>query len=157
MKKLKYDGYNIVFQEVPDEVSLAINVTGCPHHCEGCHSSFLWKYQGNYIGDDLDVLMKKYKGLITCVCLFGGDQNIEDLKEILIRIKNKYKLKTCLYSGLDDMQPLNELLNYLDYIKIGSFKKDLGGLDNKKTNQKFYKIKNKVLSDITYRFQMNKN
>ena len=52
MNKLKYLGYSIVFQEVPDEVTLAINISGCPHKCEGCHSKYLWEYDGHYVSDD---------------------------------------------------------------------------------------------------------
>ena len=29
--------------------------------------------------DDLDKLIEKYKGLITCVCFMGGDQNIHEV------------------------------------------------------------------------------
>ena len=64
MNKLKYLGYSIVFQEVPNEVSLAVNISGCPHKCEGCHSKYLWEYDGNYISDDIDNLIKKYQDFL---------------------------------------------------------------------------------------------
>ena len=35
---LKYSNYEITFAEVPDEISLCINLTNCPHKCIGCHS-----------------------------------------------------------------------------------------------------------------------
>ena len=38
---LKYYNYDIVFQEYPDEVTLAINLTMCPNRCVGCHSAYL--------------------------------------------------------------------------------------------------------------------
>lgn len=37
----KYVDYDIVFQEVPGEVSLALNISNCPFKCEGCHSPHL--------------------------------------------------------------------------------------------------------------------
>ena len=43
---LKYTSYTVVFQEVPDEVSLAFEVSGCPFKCEGCHSPHLWEDVG---------------------------------------------------------------------------------------------------------------
>ena len=43
---LKYVNTDIVFQEFPDEVTLAINLSNCPCHCPGCHSSYLWKDVG---------------------------------------------------------------------------------------------------------------
>ena len=32
------------------------------------------------------------------------------------------------------------LISYLDYLKVGPFKKEFGPLDNPNTNQRFYKI-----------------
>ena len=38
---LKYVDTKVVFAEVPDEVTLAINISNCPCHCDGCHSEYL--------------------------------------------------------------------------------------------------------------------
>ena len=151
MNKLKYLGYSIVFQEVPDEVTLAINISGCPHKCEGCHSKYLWEYTGNYISDDLSSLINKYKGLITCVCFMGGDQNRDELNELLIRVKH-HKLKTALYTGGDDISA--KILDNLDYYKVGRYDALYGGLDNPNTNQRMFKWdwKRNKWCDITYKF-----
>lgn len=149
MNKLKYTNCEIVFQEVPNETTLAINISGCPHHCEGCHSQYLWRYEGNYISDDIEALQNKYKGMITCICFMGGDQNLEELTELLFKTKYIFNLKTCVYSGNNDIHVFDNALQYLDYIKIGRFDIKLGGLDKQMTNQKFYKINKYELEDIT--------
>lgn len=142
MKKLKYNGYSIVMQEVPNEVSLAINISGCPHKCEGCHSKYLWEYDGEYLIDDIEKLLNQYSGLITCVCFMGGDQNQDDLL-YCINMANTKGLKTCLYSGVDDINMINkEIIEVLDYIKIGRYIEKYGGLDKNTTNQKFFDLKN---------------
>ena len=154
MNKLKYLGYSIVFQEVPDEVTLAINISGCPHKCEGCHSKYLWEYEGNYISDDLDMLIQKYQGLITCVCFMGGDSNPEEINNLAIKIKSK-NLKVGWYSGNSEISDKINIKNF-DYIKIGPYLKDKGPLSDKNTNQKMYKIIHftgmNSLKDITYKF-----
>ena len=38
---MKYVDTKIVFQELPNEITLAINISGCPCACIGCHSSYL--------------------------------------------------------------------------------------------------------------------
>ena len=38
---LKYVDTKIVFREVPDEITLCINISNCPCHCKGCHSPYL--------------------------------------------------------------------------------------------------------------------
>ena len=34
--KIKYESTLITFTEIPDEISLCLNISGCPCHCEGC-------------------------------------------------------------------------------------------------------------------------
>ena len=43
---LKYVNTGVVFQEIPDEVTLAVNLSGCPCRCPGCHSRYLWQDVG---------------------------------------------------------------------------------------------------------------
>ena len=89
LKPLKYISYAIIFQEVPNEITLAFNISGCPHHCEGCHSQYLWDYEGdNLLPINMINVINKYKNYITCVCFMGGDQNIEELTEALKTCKN---------------------------------------------------------------------
>lgn len=150
--KLKYLGHSIVFQEVPDEVTLAINISGCPHKCEGCHSKYLWEYEGGFISDDLEWLIEHYKGLITCVCFMGGDQNISELINLSFIIK-QHNLKVALYSGADDDGiHFYSWCKWFDYVKVGHYDKTLGGLNQKTTNQKMYKHVDGEWEDITYRF-----
>ena len=142
MRKLKYSGYTIVMQEVPNEISLAINISDCPYKCKGCHSMYLWDYIGDYLIDDIDNLLNKYNNLISCVCFMGGDQNQDELLYCLQKAKKK-KLKTCLYTGNDDINSIsNEIIKNLDYIKIGRYIEKFGGLNCKTTNQKMFDLNN---------------
>ena len=153
-KSLKYLGYAIVCEEVPDEISIAFNISGCEHKCEGCHSKYLWEYKGEYIKDDLMKIISKYIGLVTCICFLGGDQNIEELFD-LCKIVKDVGLKTCIYSGEESTDIFSELINHnlLDYLKVGKYEVSRGGLNTVGTNQVMYKIENKSFTDITYRFQ----
>lgn len=152
-KHLKYKGYSIVFQEIPNEVSLAINISGCPYKCKDCHSKYLWEYDGEYIYKDLQQLIETHLYFITCVCFMGGDQNKKELKE-LCKIVKKYNLKTCLYTGNNNIDSLYDILDFLDYIKIGEYIDKLGGLSSKQTNQRMYTIENGMIKkDITFMFR----
>lgn len=151
-----YSGdYQITTQDVPDEISLAISMSGCPLHCKGCHSSFTWDPTfGVEMTDELlHKLIKKNK-YISCVLFWGGEWQLARLLE-LIEIVKEYKLKVCLYTGLTLNQvKLNcpVLLDKLDYIKVGRWMEELGGLNHKTTNQRLYRIENKQLTDITNKF-----
>ena len=59
--------YSVVMQEVPGEISLALNITECPHHCPGCHSPELAESIGDYLDDKLPELLDLYGDMITCV------------------------------------------------------------------------------------------
>ena len=58
---LKYTNTDIVFQEIPDEVTLAVNLSGCPCRCPGCHSPQLW----GDIGEPLTRLKERHPNLKT--------------------------------------------------------------------------------------------
>lgn len=69
---LKFADYDIVFQEVPDETTLALNLSNCPHRCEGCHSPQLREDIGTPLTpESLDSLLARYP-YVTCVGLMGG-------------------------------------------------------------------------------------
>ena len=152
---MKYVDVRIVFQEVPDEITLAINISGCTCHCEGCHSPYL----AEDIGEPLDLqhltnLIDSNKG-ISCVCIMGGDANPSEVDDIAQDIKEYYpELKVGWYSGRQELSKEIEL-KWFDYIKLGPYIPVRGPLDNPYTNQKFYKVVNGMLEDITYKFRHN--
>lgn len=152
---LKIYNYDITFQEVPTETSLVLNISNCPYRCKGCHSPILWEDKGLPILDVLNGLLVNYKDLITCVCFMGGDQNSEELIKAIAIIKDK-GLKTCLYTGEDNFDNLKEILPYLDYVKYGSYKEELGGLQSPNTNQRFLKRTSGEWVDWNYKFQKHK-
>ena len=149
-KPLLFNDYYIAFQEVPNEVSLVFTISGCPHMCEGCHSPELREYKGKILKKEVEHLLYTYQDFVTCVCFMGGDQETEQLVEICRDIHNKYNKKTCLYSGDDKIRP--SLLDVLDFVKTGEYKQELGGLDSKETNQKFFQKINDRFIDKTYLF-----
>lgn len=135
---LKYYNYDIVFQEIPDEVSLAINITCCPNRCEGCHSPHLWEDIGLELTfGELDRIVSIYDGEITCVCLMGGDNDLAAIEAMARHIKHRHALKVGWYSGRE-IFPSD--LSSFDYIKLGRYDKDKGGLKNKMTNQRLYRV-----------------
>ena len=159
---LKYSHYEIVFQEVPNEVTLVFEITGCTHHCDGCHSKFLWDYYGEDLLMNLQSVIDKYSNMITCVCLMGGEQNIEELVSFCYIVHNNNNLKTCIYTGDDNDAFCGKLINkdvykYFDYYKVGEYRKDLGGLDSINTNQKMYKFDGCNYLYITNVFIKRKN
>ena len=149
---LKYVDAKVVFAEAPDEVTLAINISGCPCNCRGCHSSYL----AEDIGEPLDLqhltnLIDSNKG-ISCVCIMGGDANPSEVDDIAQDIKEYYpELKVGWYSGRQELSNHIDLYNF-DYIKLGPYIEEFGPLNSRTTNQRFYKANGRELVDITDKF-----
>lgn len=154
---MKYVNECVVFQEIPDEISLAINISNCPCRCPGCHSKYLWNDIGNELThSELDEMLSKYLGEITCVIFMGGDAYINDINDLAMYMRNIYpSIKIGWYSG---RTVISNLLNkeLFNYIKIGPYIKHLGPLNKKTTNQRIYrKTSNSEWEDITYKFWKN--
>lgn len=150
---LKYVDTLVSFSEVPNEITLCINISNCPCHCKGCHSSYLAEDIGNILNlQALTSLIDSNSG-ITCVCIMGGDADSSKVDDIAQDIKEYYpKLKVAWYSGKQELsKDIN--LEFFDFIKLGPYIEELGPLNSKTTNQRFYKVENNKLIDITYKFQ----
>lgn len=97
-------------------------VSGCPHHCPGCHNPETWDYNSGQDFSEsvknklIDVLKLPYiKGLTVS----GGeplcDNNISKVSKLVEEIKILFPEKDIwLYTGYD----INELINTKDYNKF---------------------------------------
>ena len=149
---LKYYNSDIVFQEIPDEVTLAVNLTGCPCRCPGCHSPQLWEDIGEPLDEAvLTAMYDEYAGEVTCIALMGGDADPAAVERLCAFIKGDMELKSAWYSGRAAL-PAGIDLQHFDYIKTGPYVAARGGLKSPDTNQRLYRIEDGRLEDITFRF-----
>jgi anaerobic ribonucleoside-triphosphate reductase activating protein len=149
---LKFVDTRVVFSEIPDEITLAINISGCPFKCPGCHSPYLRGNTGEPLtASRLRQLITDNRG-ITCVSIMGGDafpQHVDSLSPTV----RSCGLKYAWYSGRETICDLINPSGF-DYIKTGPYIKELGPLGTKTTNQRMYKILDGNPVDISYRFNV---
>lgn len=157
---LKYVNSEVTFSEIPDEITLCINISNCPCHCMNCHSSYL----AEDIGEEL-TLDKIYKLIdnnegITCICFMGGDSSPKEIDMFARLIKDLYDIKVAWYSGKQELSKDINLSNF-NYVKLGPYIEELGPLNSKTTNQRMYRVaynhyddgtSGYELEDITYKF-----
>ena len=144
-----YSSVEVVFQEVPGEISICFTITGCELFCKGCHSPNLWKKgSGQKLTDELYVkILEKYKEFATCVLFMGGEWYEEELCKKLKTAKEK-GYKTCLYTGLTNISS-SKIKNLLTWLKTGAWVQKLGGLESKTTNQQFIEVNtNNILNHL---------
>lgn len=183
---IKYLGYAVTFQEIPDEITLCFNITNCKHHCPGCHSPELQKDIGNDLERDIDSVIKQYADGITCVCFMGEGNDWDALKRCMFFVSNNYpNLKIAIYTGIDgdgcdedtaELELLQSMTTgrnpdgfdrchepLVTYLKLGKYIKELGGLDNPHTNQRMFRtdyiddFNCPIGEEITSRFFKNQN
>lgn len=149
---LKYLNTQVTFAEVPDEITLCINITGCKNGCKNCHSSYLAQDIGTELTfNEVRKLIKKNSG-ISCIALMGGDAEPDKVNTLASFITNHYNsIKVAWYSGRQELSNSIDLFNF-DYIKLGPYKEEFGPLDSRTTNQRFYKVSGRELVDITSKF-----
>lgn len=140
-----------VYQEVPGQISLALSISGCPINCKGCHSSetHSLSFGIELTENEFNRLLNKYKHT-TCVLFYGGEWNIVELLKYIKIAKNR-NLKVALYSGYNLSFFNKDFLFLLDYIKVGKYIEEKGGLSNPNTNQKFYSLKDgEIIKEILF-------
>ena len=156
---IKYLETLVTFAEIPDEITLCINITNCPCNCNGCHSSYLSKDIGEELNNDvLDKLISDNSG-ISCIAFMGGDSSPKEINDLAKYIKDKYPISVAWYSGRQELSKDINLDNF-NYIKLGPYIKELGPLTSKTTNQRLYQYGklfsdytiDKCWRDITYKF-----
>ncbi len=146
---LKYTDTKVVFREIPDEITLAINISGCPCACEGCHSSYLAEDIGEELNEEALTKMVGRNDNISCISFMGGDREPYEVSRLAKFVKDNYPaIKVGWYSGRDELLEDVDIVNF-DYIKIGSYQSALGGLDSPTTNQRLYRITQSQMIDIS--------
>lgn len=85
-------------------------------------------------------IIGSYSAAITCFCFMGGDAEPSEIQRLSKWIKAKYPgIRTAWYSGREEL-PEGFDVYVLDYIKLGPYKAELGGLKSPTTNQALYRI-----------------
>ena len=169
---IRYINTMETFTEIPDMITLCVNICDCPCHCPGCHSPFLWdtfkwtEETKKEFGEpkelntkELEKLINNNKGFDT-IAFMGGDSNVSYINVLAKFIRDNFQnLNIAWYSGRTKLpEKIINLANF-DFIKLGPYIEEKGGLDNPKTNQRLYevcrlsKLPDKfLLKDITSKF-----
>lgn len=151
---LKYVNTGVVFQEIPDEVTLAINLSNCPCRCPGCHSQYLWSDTGKILDEAaIDTFVRQFGNDITCIAFMGGDADPLEVNRLARYIHHNHPTyKVAWYSGRIRIAPEIKRKDF-HYIKVGPYIRHLGPLNKPTTNQRLYKVEDDgALTDITSRF-----
>lgn len=150
---LKCHSTSINDKDIPGVVSLVINISNCRLKCNGCNARELWADTGLYLTNSkLEGLISPIIKSISCVLFMGGDIAPDEVNHLASFIRQQYPaLQIGWYSGRKEVSIFTDYRNF-DYIKLGPYMKERGGLHSKTTNQRLYKVTIAGLQDITNLF-----
>ncbi len=117
-----------------DGLRTVLWVSGCNHHCEGCHNPITWDINGGIPFDEdaeNELFEKISPDYISGITFSGGDplhpENRNEITRLAKKVREMFPKKSIwLYTGytFDEIKDL-EIVNYLDVVVDGQFRKDL--------------------------------
>ena len=128
---------SVVMEEIPDRVTLAVDISNCRGNCIGCHSPFLKEDVGEELtAGIIDSLVEGNFG-VDCFLFLGEGRDPDRLLELASHVR-ELGLIPALYSGRREVDGI--FWEVFDYIKIGPYLPEQGPLNNPKTNQRLYRV-----------------
>ena len=136
---------SVVMEEIPDRVSLAVDISNCRGNCVGCHSPFLKQDVGEELtAEIIDRLVADNFG-VNCFLFLGEGQDPLAILSLAAHVR-ELGLDVALYSGREEVE--DEFWEAFDYLKLGPYRPECGPLNKRTTNQRLYHHG----KDITERF-----
>ena len=127
---------SVVLEEIPDRVTLAVDISNCQGDCPGCHSPFLKEDIGEELTEEtIDRLVSGNFG-VNCFLFLGEGRDREALLRLCAHV-HSLGLQSALYSGRTKVE--DEIWQAFDYIKTGPYIEALGPLNERTTNQRLYR------------------
>ena len=126
-----------VIEEIPDRVTLAVEISNCRGNCPGCHSPFLRDDIGAALTPAIvDALIEDNYG-INCFLFLGEGRDPATLLELARHIKYTHPgMETAVYSGREKVD--DDYFETFDFVKVGPYIESRGPLNNPNTNQRLY-------------------
>ncbi len=146
---------SVVLEEIPDMLTLAVEISNCQGNCIGCHSPFLRENVGEELTpEEIDRMVDDNFG-VNCFLFLGEGNDRERLTELARHVRENRHLKVALYSGRTEVE--EEFFDIFDYVKVGPYIAKYGPLNSTTTNQRLYRILHledgsRQVEDITSRF-----
>ena len=109
---------------------VTIWVSGCVHHCKGCHNPETWDFNSgrDFTDDDKEKIFSLLeKPYIKGVTFSGGDPlcSYKDVLSLARELKEKYPNKDIwIFTGFEFKfveEHFGDILNYVDYMVDGKF------------------------------------
>ena len=127
---------SVVLEEIPDRVSLAVEISNCRGHCPGCHSPFLKDDIGRELTPEIIAGLVGDNFGVNCFLFLGEGQDPDELVKLAAYVRT-LGLQPALYSGRYEVE--DSYWEVFDYVKVGPYVAEQGPLNEPTTNQRLYR------------------
>ena len=127
---------SVVMEEIPDRVTLAVEISNCRGNCVGCHSPFLKQDLGEELTPEIITALVGDNFGVNCFLFLGEGQDPEALLRLAQHV-HTLGLQAAVYSGRSEVEEV--FWDVFDYIKLGPYEAALGPLNEPTTNQRLYR------------------
>ena len=128
---------SVVLEEIPDRVTLAVDISNCRGNCVDCHSPFLKEDIGEELTPEIISQLVSDNFGVDCFLFLGEGRDPERLLELATHVR-ALGLVPALYSGRREVD--GSYWEAFDYIKVGPYLPEQGPLNNPETNQRLYRV-----------------
>ena len=139
---------SVVIEEIPDRVSLAVDISNCQGNCVGCHSPFLREDIGEELTEDVVSSLVEANFGVNCFLFLGEGNDLPALLRLADHV-HSLGLEAALYSGRKEVE--RDIYLTFDYVKTGPYMEHFGPLNERTTNQRLYKVIHDPSSKPDYR------
>ena len=149
---------SVVMEEIPDRVTLAVDISNCRGQCVGCHSPFLKEDIGEPLTEEVITALVRANFGVDCFLFLGEGRDPETLVRLAGHVRS-LGLIPALYSGRAEVE--DAIWQAFDYVKVGPYRPECGPLNERTTNQRLYRLTDDAsgelhggrrFTDITERF-----
>ena len=128
---------SVVMEEIPDRVTLAVEISSCRGNCEGCHSPFLRQDIGDPLTPEIITALVADNFGVNCFLFLGEGQDPETLLALARHVRT-LGLQAAVYSGRSEVEDV--FWEVFDYVKLGPYVREKGPLNEPTTNQRLYRL-----------------
>jgi len=128
---------SVVMEEIPDRVTLAVDISNCRGNCVDCHSPFLKEDIGEELTPEIISRLVAENYGVDCFLFLGEGRDPDRLLELASHVRS-LGLVPALYSGRREVD--GSYWESFDYVKIGPYLPEQGPLNDPRTNQRLYRV-----------------
>lgn len=98
---------------------------GCNRRCEDCHNPNTWDFEKGREYEIDDIIEDLRKNCLNKKLTISGGEPLLQYTAILELVKKLDDFNIVIYTGYEYNEVPKEILQYIDYIKVGNYIKEL--------------------------------